>query len=140
METMNIMTNNDQPNQLPLNGLVIAVTGATSGIGLGLSRTLAAKGATILAIGRSARKLQELQEEFKNLGEDSSTARIQPIVVDLSDLDSVANGSQYILDKYSRLDFLVNNAGIHTKVEGIFLPPQTTKQGFDLTFGGTWRK
>ena len=118
----------------------MAITGATSGIGLSLSKTLATKGATVLAIGRSEGKLQKLQDEFQREDDDASTSRIQPIVMNLNDLDSVANASQHILDNYGRLDFLINNAGIHTKLDGIFLPPETTKQGFDLTFGGKEEK
>eukprot|EP00548_Thalassiothrix_antarctica_P000032 CAMPEP_0194139406 /NCGR_PEP_ID=MMETSP0152-20130528/9039_1 /TAXON_ID=1049557 /ORGANISM="Thalassiothrix antarctica, Strain L6-D1" /LENGTH=403 /DNA_ID=CAMNT_0038837207 /DNA_START=21 /DNA_END=1232 /DNA_ORIENTATION=+ len=109
----------------PLNGLVIAVTGSTSGIGLGLTRKLSELGASVLAIGRSSSKLDSLFGSDKN---------IKTVLADLNDLESVANASHYILKEYNHLDILVNNAGLHTGIPGFGDYP-TTKQGYEQTFG-----
>ena len=87
----------------PLEGLVVAVTGSTSGIGLALTRMLSSMGAKVLAIGRSPSKLHRL------FGDDTS---IDTIVANANDLASIANASHYILEHYDRLDVLVNNAAM----------------------------
>jgi NADPH:quinone reductase-like Zn-dependent oxidoreductase len=110
----------------PLEGLVVAVTGATSGIGLELTRKLAKLGATVLAIGRSPKKLQQLQDDIPG---------VQTVVANLADLASVADASDYMLDKYDHLDVLINNAGIHQGLKGMWEFP-VTEQGYDMAFGG----
>ena len=109
----------------PLRGMHIVVTGATSGIGLGLTRKLCLLGATVVAMGRSSSKLQELQQECPH--------NIETVLADFSDLDSIAAASQHMIERYDRLDVLVNNAGIHP---GLGLV-SASKQGYDLTFTGT---
>jgi meso-butanediol dehydrogenase/(S,S)-butanediol dehydrogenase/diacetyl reductase len=108
-----------------LEGFVVAVTGATSGIGLELTRALAKRGATVIAIGRSKGKLQQLQAQSTN---------IQTVVADLTDLESVANAAEQMLKDYDHIDVLVNNAGIHMGFNMYETP--TTKQGYDIVFGG----
>jgi len=119
-------------NETPLKGMVIAITGATSGIGLELTLTLNKLGATVLAIGRSPKKLNAL------FSQEETLTSIQTVVADLNDLASVANASHYILEHYDHLDVLINNAGMHTGVQGMWERP-TTRQGYDSTFGGTYQ-
>jgi NADP-dependent 3-hydroxy acid dehydrogenase YdfG len=118
-------------NETPLTGMVIAITGATSGIGLELTLTLNKLGATVLAIGRSPEKLKALFQHEPS---------IQTVVADLNDLASVANASHYILEHYDHLDVLVNNAGIHSGMSWMWeVERPTTEQGYDITFGGTYQ-
>uniref|UniRef100_A0A7S2HVX3 NAD(P)-binding protein n=1 Tax=Helicotheca tamesis TaxID=374047 RepID=A0A7S2HVX3_9STRA len=120
----------------PLDGTVIAITGATSGIGLGLTEGLHGMGATIIAIGRSSRKLSQLQLDLDGAdNKKKKKQRIIPIVAELSDLNSVANAADEIQSKFKRIDFLVNNAGIHYGLADYFGAARSTAQGYDLTFG-----
>lgn len=109
----------------PLHGVRMVVTGATSGIGLGLTRRLHQLGATVVAIGRSPSKLKRLQDELPG---------VDTVLADFEDLDSIARASKEIMGKYDRIDVLVNNAGIHTGFGGLF-KTRTTKQGFDQAWG-----
>mmetsp|Transcript_7624 Transcript_7624/g.10853 ORF Transcript_7624/g.10853 Transcript_7624/m.10853 type:complete len:385 (+) Transcript_7624:135-1289(+) len=111
-------------SETPLKGLVVVVTGATSGIGLSLTKALSRKGATVVAIGRSMGKLELLQNE---------TMGVQPVVADLGDLSSVSDAADEIIKKYRRIDILVNNAGIYSNP--LLLKSRTSKQNFDETFG-----
>lgn len=88
-----------------LKGRTILITGATNGIGLGLTRVLYKRmGASIIVIGRSPSKLQRLKEEMPN---------IQTFQADLADLDSVAKTCDTIVSNVDSIDIIVNNAGIH---------------------------
>lgn len=115
----------DVDPEAPLRGVRIVVTGATSGIGLGLSRRLHQLGANVVALGRSPSRLQKLQKELPG---------VETVISDFSDLDSIARASQEIKERFGMIDALVNNAGIHTGFSGNF-QIEKTKQGFDLAWG-----
>jgi threonine dehydrogenase-like Zn-dependent dehydrogenase len=127
-KAMKVEIEEEAQPQKPLRGMIIAVTGATSGIGLGLTRKLSSLGATVIAIGRSREKLQQLQEELQN---------VETVLANFSDLESIAQASQYMVEHYNHLDVLVNNAGIHTGLEGM-IQSWTSKQGYDLPFAGMY--
>ena len=111
-----------------LKGVNIVVTGATSGLGLDLAKTLHKLGGTIIAVGRSESKLANLANL---LDSKNNTKRVVTIVADLQDLDSVSAAGDKIRSKYKSIDYLINNAGLtngpYTKVP--------TPQGFDMIFG-----
>lgn len=109
----------------PLSGKVVVITGATSGIGLSLTKKLSRLGAKVVALGRSASKLASLQNEINS---------VETVTADLVDLESVANAARKIIESYDRIDILVNNAGIHEGFNNL-LGKSSSKQGYDLTFG-----
>lgn len=98
----------------------ILITGATDGIGLLTAKTLAKEGHTLLLHGRSAEKLEAAARE---VGGKSETYR-----ADLSDLDAAASLAQKIRARHSRLDVLINNAGV------LKAPRTRTDGGLDLRF------
>ena len=109
--------------ETPLEGMIVVLTGATSGIGLALTKTLAKLGATVIAIGRSQTKLAKLEQQVKG---------VEAIVADLNDLQSVAKAANDIQERFQRIDTLICNAGMHYKWAA-FDHPQTP-QGYDQVF------
>lgn len=89
-----------------VEGKVVMVTGATSGIGKASALKLARAGATVLVIARTAEKLEETLHEIDQLG---GTA--QAYSCDVSDLTDVDNLVQQVLADHGHVDVLVNNAG-----------------------------
>ncbi|WP_323775366.1 SDR family oxidoreductase [Alcanivorax sp.] len=89
-----------------VEGKVVMVTGATSGIGKASALKLARAGATVLVIARTAEKLEETLHEIDQLG---GTA--QAYSCDVSDLTDVDNLIQQVLADHGHVDILVNNAG-----------------------------
>jgi NAD(P)-dependent dehydrogenase (short-subunit alcohol dehydrogenase family) len=110
------------PTDTPLEGLVVVITGSTSGIGLALTESLAKLGATVVAVGRSKSKLTQLEHDVKG---------VVPIVADLNDLQSVAKAADEIREKLDYVDILINNAGMHYNF--IFEHP-FSPQGYDQVF------
>jgi 3-hydroxybutyrate dehydrogenase len=95
--------------QAPLRDKVALVTGSTSGIGLGIARALAAAGAAIVLNGFG--KPDEIEATQQALGTDFGF----PVAysgADMSKPDSIAEMIGMTLDRFGRLDVLVNNAGI----------------------------
>ena len=89
-----------------VDGKVVMVTGATSGIGKATALKLARAGATVLVIARTAEKLEETLHEIDQLG---GTA--QAYSCDVSDLNSVDDLIQQVIADHGHVDVLVNNAG-----------------------------
>ena len=88
------------------NGQVIVVTGGGSGIGRCTAHELAALGATVVLVGRSAGKLHAVANEISDDGGVADTA-----VCDIRNEDSVMQAVVAIVATHGRIDGLVNNAG-----------------------------
>src|SRR3712207_5130420 len=83
------------------------VTGASSGIGLAVARMLGEEG---FAITMAARRPEKLEEAFGQLQQEGYD--VQQVAGNLGDEDDIRRVVQTHRDKYGRLDFLMNNAGV----------------------------
>ncbi|TCO42339.1 NADP-dependent 3-hydroxy acid dehydrogenase YdfG [Kribbella antiqua] len=90
-----------------LTGAVALVTGASSGIGAATALRLAQEGAAVGVVGRRRQRLDGLADDVAAAG---GTALV--IEADITDPDRAAEAIQVTLDRFGRLDVLVNNAGI----------------------------
>jgi NADP-dependent 3-hydroxy acid dehydrogenase YdfG len=86
---------------------VVAITGASSGLGEATSRLLAAKGAKVLLGARRESKLQTITNEIRASG---GTAEFR--ILDVTKRDDVQAFVQSAVDLFGRIDVLVNNAGL----------------------------
>lgn len=94
-------------NYFDLTGRVALVTGCSTGLGVQMARALASQGCTIIPI---ARRLEKLQEVAKMLTEEFGV-EAYPIKCDITDTAVVDAMVKEIMDKYGRIDILINNAG-----------------------------
>ncbi len=88
-------------------GSVVMVTGASSGIGEAAARRLAAAGATVLLVARSAEALERIASEIGASGAGEAI----PHPCDLTDLEAIDDLCASVLDRHGAVDVLVNNAG-----------------------------
>ena len=93
----------------PINEQTILITGATSGLGRELARSLAQQGATLLMHGRDLKLGLETVGEIK---EATGNQHLQFFQADLSSLRQVDGLARQIISGVNRLDVLVNNAGV----------------------------
>ncbi len=91
-----------------LDGRVVVVTGATSGLGRALARRLARLGATLVVTGRDVERTRRARAE---LVAETANPAIQDRAADLGRLDQVVTLAERIRDDHGRLDALVHNAG-----------------------------
>jgi NAD(P)-dependent dehydrogenase (short-subunit alcohol dehydrogenase family) len=89
-----------------VNGKVVLITGASSGIGKAAAFKIAAAGGIPLLVARSADKLEETKQEIEAKGGTAYTYS-----ADLSDLESIDNLVEQVLSDHPAVDVLVNNAG-----------------------------
>ncbi|MEY2460398.1 MAG: retinol dehydrogenase 12 [Acidimicrobiaceae bacterium] len=109
-----------------MNGKTVVITGANVGIGKETAVGLATMGATVVLACRNRTKAAAAAHEIRTRSESDD---VHLVDLDLADLDSVTACAKEILDKFERLDVLINNAGLQLKKRS------TTKQGFETTFG-----
>lgn len=87
---------------------VVIVTGASRGIGREIAKRLAKKGLTVVAnYNKSEKEAKELKEEL-----EKENIIIDIVKADVSKREDTKKLVQYTLDKYGKIDILINNAGI----------------------------
>ncbi|KAI1081222.1 short-chain dehydrogenase [Whalleya microplaca] len=106
-----------------LSDKVILITGVSSGVGPETVRVLASTGATIFG---TARKMDKAKEA---LGSLLDTGRVHLLEMDQTDLASVRACAAEFRKQSSKLNIVINNAGVMKTPEG------RTKDGFELQFG-----
>jgi len=107
-------------------GRTAIVTGANSGRGLIEARELARHGAHVLIASRDLAKAEAAAAAIRRT---FPSASLEVAQLDLADLNSVRKFSQRFLAGHSRLDLLINNAGV------MAAPYQRTVDGFELQLG-----
>ncbi len=90
-----------------LQGRIALVTGASQGIGRACALELARAGATVALAARSADKLAALADEITAAGGQAAA-----FTLDVASEDSLKSGAKAVLERYGKVEILVNNAGI----------------------------
>jgi retinol dehydrogenase-14 len=108
----------------PMTGKAVLVTGGTSGIGKSTARGLAAMDARVGITGRDPARAEEVAREIRA----ASGGRVDVFVADLSSQAEVRRLADEVLDRFPRLDVLVNNVG------GYWNTRHVTVDGLERTF------
>uniref|UniRef100_A0A0K0E5X1 NAD(P)-binding protein n=1 Tax=Strongyloides stercoralis TaxID=6248 RepID=A0A0K0E5X1_STRER len=116
-----------------LNGKVIVITGASSGIGLALSEMLYSRNATVIMVVRNVRKTQKCVENIKKKF-CNSKGSLFIFKGDLSSYSSIIRVVFQILKGCKKIDLLVNNAGIGALKERNL----TIKEGSELVMASNY--
>ncbi|MCB9315428.1 MAG: SDR family NAD(P)-dependent oxidoreductase [Lewinellaceae bacterium] len=109
-----------------LSGKTAIVTGSNTGIGFETALDLFQKGAKVIVACRNEEKALNAIKRMESQG---GTGELVYSHLDLASLRSVKAFSEKIVETESRLDLLVNNAGI------MIPPPSKTEDGFEIQFG-----
>ncbi len=92
---------------LNVENKVIAITGASSGIGEATALLLAQNGANVILGARRTEKLEKIVEEIHHQG---GTAEFK--AVDVTNREDMKAFIHFVLDKFGRVDVMFNNAGV----------------------------
>jgi 3-oxoacyl-[acyl-carrier protein] reductase len=90
-----------------LTGRIALVTGASQGIGRACALELAKVGATVALAARNETKLAEVAAEIAAAGGTPAAFSL-----DVASEESIKNGAKAVLDRFGKVEILVNNAGI----------------------------
>ena len=111
---------------------VVIITGASSGIGKALAFELGARGAVVVIAARSKDKLEVIESDLKKTG-------INVLVV-CTDVSIEADCRKLIdvtVEKYGRIDMLINNAGISMRALFEHVDLDVIRRLMDINFWGT---
>jgi NAD(P)-dependent dehydrogenase (short-subunit alcohol dehydrogenase family) len=109
-------------DEMLLQDKVAVVTGAASGLGKAIALEYLKEGATVIATDINAEKLNQLQQEYSDLG------FLYTVVGDVSSKDDDEALINYVYEQFGKLDILVNNAGIS---DGMFPVDEVTDEMWD---------
>lgn len=105
-------------------GRTMVLTGATSGIGRAAARDLYARGAHLVAVGRSAEKLEGLRRELSAL---DGEGRLETLTADMSRMAEVGTLADELERRHAQIDVLIHNAG------ALFNRREETAEGIERT-------
>lgn len=111
-------------------GKVCVVTGGSRGLGLVLSRQLAAQGATVAMLARNGRELHRALSHLEPRG------RHLGIATDVTNPTSVSNAIEKVVANEGRVDVLINNAGIIQVGPFEHLTPSDFDEAIDVHMKG----
>ena len=115
----------EAPANPAVNGRVVVVTGANTGIGKAAALALARRGAHVVLVCRSEERGRQALAEVRSAAVDGGA---DLVAIDLASLAAVRAGAAEILARHARIHALVNNAGM------VSMQRQVSADGYELTF------
>lgn len=94
-----------------LAGKTAVITGGARGLGSAIATAMASEGAHIVVVDRNSDAASDIVAQINASGGSASSEAL-----DISDRDAVMTFRQRIMDRYERIDVLVNNAGIAPRI------------------------
>ena len=109
-----------------LQALTVVVTGANTGIGQATAAALADAGATVVLACRNPEKANAARADIQSRG---PRGRVEMVRLDLASQAQIKDAAAETLERFPRIDRLVNNAGVMSATR------RETEDGFELLFG-----
>jgi NAD(P)-dependent dehydrogenase (short-subunit alcohol dehydrogenase family) len=114
-----------------LDGAVVVVTGASSGIGRATGLAFAQRGARVVLAARRAAALEDLARECQAAG-----GQALPVPTDVTDEGAVAELARRAVERFGRIDIWVNNAGVYLLGSLEATPPEAFRRVLETNFFG----
>ncbi|MBO3274022.1 SDR family NAD(P)-dependent oxidoreductase [Pseudomonas schmalbachii] len=118
-----------------LAGKTVFVTGAASGIGLAMARAFAANGANLALFDINGAALEQVRAE---LGEAHPGIQLEAIAGSITDPQVVDDAVQQTVERFGRIDVLLNNAGIAMNRPTLELSADDWRRAIDINLNGVF--
>ena len=122
-------------NYFDLKGQVAIVTGCSTGLGVQMAKALANQGANIVCLARRKEKVDENAAEIaKEFGVETLG-----VSCDITDTAKVAEAVKEVMDKFGRIDILINNAGTGAVANAEDITDEQFDQEVQIDLFGTFK-
>ena len=121
-------------NYFDLTGQVAIVTGASTGLGLQMAKAFANQGANLVLL---ARRMNLLEENARIIHEEFGV-EVLPFACDITDTERVKEAVKATMDKFGRVDILMNNAGTGAVANAEEITDEQFKKELDIDLFGTF--
>lgn len=111
----------------------IIVTGGSSGMGLAMAKKFVKEGANVVITGRNAERLENAKNKILSYGNTVETFQM-----DVRNIDQVKEMVEFTIDRFRKIDTLVNNAAGNFIVPAEELSPNGWKAVIDIVLNGTF--
>ncbi len=117
-----------------LTGRVAVVTGGTRGLGAGFAAALADAGASVMLVARDAERGAAARQALVDAG-----ATADFLAADVTHADDVTRMLQTTLDRFGRVDILINNAGACIHAPALDVTDEEWRHIMDVNLDAVWR-
>ncbi|MBR4843878.1 MAG: SDR family oxidoreductase [Alistipes sp.] len=117
-----------------LSGQVAVVTGASAGLGLQMARAFASQGANLVLL---ARRKSLLEQNAKDINAEFGV-EVLPIECDITKTEQVINAVNLTMERFGRVDILMNNAGTGAVAPAEEITDEQFKHELDIDLFGTF--
>ena len=114
---------------------VAIVTGCSGGLGVQMAKALANQGCKIVAVARRQEQLEKVCKEIT----DIYNVETMPIKCDISKTDEVEAAVAKVMERFGRIDILINNAGTGAIGHAENITDQQFQSEFDMDLFGTFK-
>jgi len=122
-------------NYFDFKGQVALVTGCSGGLGVQMAKALASQGCNIVALARRLEKLEEVAAEITA----AYGVEVLPIKCDITDTASVDAAVAKTLEKFGRLDIVINNAGTGAVAPAEDITDEQFENEMNIDLEGTFK-
>ncbi len=119
--------------QSDLSEKTAIVTGSSSGIGKGIAREFARRGANVVLNSRSEERAANAAKDI-----DTDAGTVLPVEADVTDYESVRALVKATVEEFGSLDVMVNNAGINIRGPAEEISPEDWQTVMDVNLTGTF--
>ena len=121
-------------DRFSLEGRVAVVTGGTRGLGEGFAAALADAGASVLLVGRDKERGQVVAQAMRERGLAADF-----LAADVTVPDDVTRMLEVVLDRFGRVDVLVNNAGACVHAPALEVTDEDWRHVMDVNLDAVWQ-
>lgn len=115
---------------------VVIVTGAGQGLGLAIAQQFVTEEKNVVFVDINESLLNDVKNS--SLIKDYDSSKLLFLTVDVSDVTSIQNSVSNILEKWGRIDVLINNAGVRKETSIEDITPDEWNQLISVNLGGTF--
>lgn len=120
-------------DKFSLTDRVVVVTGASSGLGVAFAQAAAEAGADVVLAARRTDRLEKTADLVRAAGRQALC-----VATDIADPAQAQNMIDAAMEKFGRVDVLVNNAGVGTAVPATRETPEQFRQVVDINLNGSY--